>query len=90
MQKADYKYHWPTPRMQECVSMNKSSTTFRHSCMNQAWSEEEEKERQKRQTKEAAGMKDSPTKQKPIAEEVIQGLYMHSSGCAVGGTHNFP
>ena len=48
MQQADYHRHRPTPWMQESVSMHKSPAPVRHSRMNQARSEEEEK-RQERQ-----------------------------------------
>ena len=41
MQQADYQCHWPTPWMQESVSMHRSPTPLRHSRMNQARSEEE-------------------------------------------------
>ena len=47
MQQADYQCHRPTPWMQESVSMHKIPTPVRHSRMNQARSEEEEKERQR-------------------------------------------
>ena len=42
MQQEDY--HRPTPWMQESVSMHNSPTPLRHSRMNQARLEEEEKE----------------------------------------------
>ena len=42
MQQADYQFHRPSPRMHESVSMHKTSTPVRDSCMNQARSEEEE------------------------------------------------
>ena len=62
--------------MQESVSMHKSPTPLRHSHMNQARLEEEEKER-KRDSKdrgqEAGGKKGSPTKQN-TSEELKQGL----------------
>ena len=44
MQQADYQCHRPTPWMQESVSMHKSPAPLRQSRMNQARSEEEEKE----------------------------------------------
>ena len=44
MQQAD-QCRQPTPWMQESVSMHKSPTPVRHSRMNQANSEEEEKKR---------------------------------------------
>ena len=47
MQQADYHRHRPTSWMQESVFMHKSPTPVRHSRMNQARSEEEEKERTK-------------------------------------------
>ena len=69
MQQADYQCHRPTPLMQESVPMHKTPTQLWHSRMNQAKSEEEEKER-KRDRKdggqEADGKKGSPTKQKRI------------------------
>ena len=43
MQQGDYQCHRPTPWMQESVSMHKSPTPLRHSRMNQARPEEEEK-----------------------------------------------
>ena len=43
MQQADYHCHKPTPRMQESVSMHKSPTPIRHSRINHARSEEDEK-----------------------------------------------
>ena len=55
--------------MQESVSMHKSPTPHRHSRMNQARSEEEEKERKrdwKDRSQEVEGKKGSPTKQKQI------------------------
>ena len=51
--------------MQESVSMHKSPTPLRQSRMNQARSEEEEKDRKDR-GQEADGKKGSPTKQKHI------------------------
>ena len=71
MQQADYQCHRPTPWMQERMSMHKSPTPVRHSRMNQARSEEEEKERKtgrKDRGQEADGKKGSPTKQKHIRE----------------------
>ena len=47
MQQADYHRHQPTPWMQESVSMHKSHNPLRQSRMNQARSEEEEKERKR-------------------------------------------
>ena len=44
IQQAHYQSHRPTPWMQESVSMHKSPSQLRHSCMNQARSEEEEQE----------------------------------------------
>ena len=55
--------------MQESVSMHKSTAPVRHSRMNQARSEEEEKEKKrdgKDRGQEADGKKGSPTKQKHI------------------------
>ena len=52
--------------MQESVSMHKSPTPLRHSRMNQAKSEEEEKERKRDSGQEADGNKVNPTKQKPV------------------------
>ena len=49
MPQADNQYHRPSPWMQESVSTHKSPTPVRHSRMNQARSEEKEKERQERQ-----------------------------------------
>ena len=72
MKQADHQCHWPTPWMQENDSMHKKPYSWhpvRHSCMNQARSEEEEKERKqdrKDRGQEANGKKGSPTKQKPI------------------------
>ena len=69
MQQTDYQFHQPTPWMQESVSMHKSPTPVRHSSMNQARSEENEKERKrdrKDRKQEADGKKGSPTKQKLI------------------------
>ena len=57
--------------MQESVSMHKSPTPVRHSRMNQARSEEEEKERQKDRGQEADGKKGSPTKQKESYDQFI-------------------
>ena len=69
MQQAQNQCHRPTPRMQESVSMHKSHTQLRHSRMNQARSEEEDKERKKDRKdsfQEADGKKGSPTKQNHI------------------------
>ena len=66
--------------MQESVSMHKSPTPVRHSRMNQARSEEEEKARKrdrKDRGQEADGKKGSPTKQN-TSDELKQGLYIHS------------
>ena len=54
------------PWMQESVFMHKSPTPVRHSRMNQARSEEEEKRDRKDRGQEADGKKGSPTKQKHI------------------------
>ena len=62
--------------MQESVSMHKSPTPLRQSRMNQARSEEEEKERmrdRKDRGQEADGKKGSPIKQN-TSEELKQGL----------------
>ena len=48
------------------MSMHKSPTPLRHSRMNQARSEELEKERKRDRGQEADGKKGSPTKQKHI------------------------
>ena len=65
-QQADYHCHRPTPWMQESVSMHKSTTPVRHSRMNQARSEEEEKKR-KRDTKDRGQEADGKKgKTKPI------------------------
>ena len=45
MQQVYYQFHRFTPWMQESVSMHKTTTHLRHSRMNQARSEEEEKKR---------------------------------------------
>ena len=69
MQQADYQCHRPTPWMQESVSMHKGPNTVRHSRMNQARSEGEEKERKRDwedRDQEVDGKKGSPTKQKHI------------------------
>ena len=52
---ADYQLHRPTPWMQESVSMHKSPTHLRHSRMNQASPEEEEKRDRKDRGQEADG-----------------------------------
>ena len=78
MKLADYQCHWPTPWMQESVSMHKSPTPVRHSRMNQAWLEEEEKDRKDR-AQRADGKKGSPTKQKPIWG-TKKGRPRHSTG----------
>ena len=75
MQQADYHRHRPTPWMQESVSMHKSPTPLRHSRMNQARSEEEEKERMRDRGQEADGKKDSPAKQN-TSEELKQLAYL--------------
>ena len=75
MQQAHYQCHQPTPWMQESVSMHKSPTPVRHSRMNQARSEEEEKETKrdrKDRGQEADGKKGSPTKQKRFWETETQ------------------
>ena len=59
----------PTPCMQESVSMHRSPTPDRHSRINQARSDEEEKERKrdrKDRNQEADGKKGSLTKQRSI------------------------
>ena len=64
--------------MQESVSMHKSPTPVRHSRMNQAKSEEEEKERETGKT-EARRLMERKAKQN-TSEELKQGLPRHSSG----------
>ena len=69
MQQADNQFHWPTPWMQESVSMHKRPIPFMHLSMSKAGSEEEEKERnrdRKDRGQEVDGKKGSPAKQKPI------------------------
>ena len=70
MQQADYQCHRPTPWMQESVSMHESPTPVMHSRLNQARSEEEEKERKRIGKTGARRMidrkKGNPTKEIPI------------------------
>ena len=78
-QQADYQCHRPTPWMQESVSMHKSHTPFKHSRMNQARSEEEEKERKrgrKDRGQEADGKKGSPNKTKHIGGTKTRPTYL--------------
>ena len=65
MQQADCQCHRPTPRMQVSVYINKRPTPARHSLMNQARSEEEEKGERDRKDRgqDAEGKKGSPAKQ---------------------------
>ena len=65
--------------MQESVSMHKSPTTARHSRMNQARSDEEEKER-KRDRIERGQEADGKAAQenKNLYEELKQGLPRHN------------
>ena len=82
MQQAHYKCHRPIPWMQESVSMHKSPTPVRHSRMNQARLEKEEKERKrgkKDRGQEADGKKGSSIKQN-TSEELKEALPRHSSG----------
>ena len=68
-QQADYQCHRPTPCMQESVSMHRSPTPDRHSRINEARSNDEEKERKrdrKDRNQEADGKKGSLTKQRSI------------------------
>ena len=74
MQQADYLCHWPTPWMQESVSLHKSHTLVRHSRMNQARSEEEEKERQERQEARRLIERKAAQQNKNLSEELKQGL----------------
>ena len=55
IQQADYQCHRPTPWMQKSVSMHKSPTPVRHSRMNQARSEEEEKRKEEGQESPMTG-----------------------------------
>ena len=66
--------------MQESVSMHKSPNLVRHSRMNQARSEEEEKEKRdmKARGQEVDGKKNS--QKKKTSEELKRGLPRHSSG----------
>ena len=66
MQQVGYHCHRPTPWMQESVSMHKSPIPLRHSRMNQARSEEEEKERKKDRGHEACWKERQPNKTKHI------------------------
>ena len=66
--------------MQESVSMLNTPTQLRHSRMNQARSEEEEKKRGKHRGQEADRKRSSPKKKKHTSEELKQGLTKHSSG----------
>ena len=63
---------------EESVSVHKSPIPLRHSRMNQARSEEEEKETEK---KEASWLMERKAAQqnKNLSEELKQGLPMHSS-----------
>ena len=79
MQQADYHRHRPTPRMQESMSMHKSPIPLRHSRMNQARSEEEEKETKrdrKDRGQEVDGKKGSSTKQKHIGGTKTRPTYL--------------
>ena len=65
--------------MQESVSMHKSPTPVRHSRMNQARSEEEEKKSGKTEARRLMERK-AAQQNKNIFEELKQGLPRHSSG----------
>ena len=76
MQQADYHRHRPTPWMQESVSMHKSPTPLRHSLMNQARSEEEEKRGRETGKTEARRLmeRNAAQQNKNTSEERKQGL----------------
>ena len=79
MQQTDYNRHRPTPQMQESLSMHTSPNSLRHSRMNQARSEEDEKERKrdrKDRGQEADGKKGNPTKQKHIRGNKTRPTYL--------------
>ena len=64
---ADYQCHVSTTWMQVSMSMHKSPSPVRHSRMNQARLEEEEKrETEKTEARKLMGRKTNPTKQKHI------------------------
>ena len=76
-----YQYHRPTPWMQESVSMHKSPTPVKHSRMNQARSEEEEK--RGRQESERPGgwwKKRQPNKTKTYLRNLNKAYLMYISG----------